>query len=152
MVLTRAPIDARKYAPLTDDLPSSYFVVESPMLASIKSENKSALQFLLDRGHKPDMVPMVLVTRCMSPLMATLAKRNPWFEGFDLLAPHADLSLLTPILRCHLLHFAVATLDLALIKHVVNTMGGPAAAQAVPPTALGHTLLHVASLPIDDSV
>jgi len=69
-----------------------------------------------------------------------------------LLAPHADLSLLTPIFQCHLLHFAVATLDLPLIQHVIDTMGGPAAAQAVPPTALGHTLLHVASLPIDDSV
>lgn len=145
-------IDARKYVPLTDDLPASYFVVESPMLSSIKTENKSAVQFLLDRGHKVDTFPMVLVTRCMSPLMATLAKHNPWLEGFDLLAPHADLSLLTPIFRCHLLHFAVATLDLALIQHVVNTIGGPAAAQAVPLTALGHTLLHIASLPIDDKV
>lgn len=145
-------IDARKYAPLTDELPASYFVVESPMLASINSENKTAVQFLLDRGHKPDIFPMVLVTRCMNPLMATLAKRNPWLEGFNLLAPHADLSLLTPIFQCHLLHFAVATLDLPLIQHVVNTIGGPTVAQTVPPTALGHTLLHVASLPIDDSV
>ncbi|KAJ5653854.1 hypothetical protein N7490_000857 [Penicillium lividum] len=80
------------------------------------------------------------------------AKRNPWLEGFELLAPHADLSVLTPIFQCHLLHFAVATLDLSLIRHVIDTMGGPAAAQAVSPTALGHTLLHIASLPIDDSV
>ena len=122
------------------------------MLASVNDENKAALQFLLDRGHQPDIFPMVLVTRCMSPLMATLAKPNPWLEGFNLLAPHADLSLLTPVFRCHLLHFAVATLDLPLIQRVISTIGGPAAAQTVLSTALGHTLLHIASLPINDSV
>ena len=145
-------LDIRKYAPLDDDLPASYFVVQSPMLTCIKNEDKSALQFLLDRKHRPDIFPMVLVTRCMNPLMVTLSKRNPWLEGFDMLAPRADLSLLTPIFQCHLLHFAVATLNLPLIQHVIDTIGGPTVAQAVPPTALGHTLLHIASLPIDDSV
>ncbi|KAJ9302283.1 hypothetical protein DTO271G3_1149 [Paecilomyces variotii] len=145
-------IETRKYAPLSDDLPSSYFAVESPLLSSIKNEDKSAVQFLLDRGHKPDIFPMVLVTRCMNPPMYTVANGKPWLDGFDLLAPYADLSLLTPIFRCHLLHFAVATLDLEVIQHVIDTMGGSTAAQAVPPTALGHTLLHIASLPIDDTV
>ncbi|KAJ5745900.1 hypothetical protein N7520_011082 [Penicillium odoratum] len=145
-------VDTQKYVSVADDLPTSYFVVQSPLLTSIKNEDISAVRFLLDRGHRPDTFPMVLVTRCMNSVMATLAKRNPWLEGFDLLAPHADLSLLTPIFQCHLLHFAVATLDLSLIRHVIDTMGGPAAAQAVSPTALGHTLLHIASLPIDDSV
>lgn len=144
--------DQEKYKLLTEDLSASYFAVESPMLVSIQNEDAKSMEFLLSRGHKPDTFNMVYLTRCMSPLMATLAKPHPWLEGFNMLAPHADLSLLTPIFQCHALHFAVATHNLPLIQRVIAAMGGPAAAQAVAPTALGHTLLHIASLPIDDSV
>jgi hypothetical protein len=144
--------DSQKYHLLADDLPPSYFAIESPLFIAIMTENRDALQFLLERRHKPDIFPMVLATRCLNPIMTTIAKPNPWLDGFDLLAPHADLSLLTPIFRCHLLHFATATHDLSLIKHVVSALGGPAAVRCVPPTSLGHTLLHVASLPIDESV
>jgi hypothetical protein len=84
--------------------------------------------------------------------MATVAGPDPWLEGFDILAPYADASLLTPIYGCHVLHFAVSTLHLTLIKRVVEKLGGPAASRDVAPTALGHTLLHVASLPFDDTM
>lgn len=145
-------MDGDRYHVIAGDELPSYFVVESPLHVAVRTENREALQFLLDRGHKPDVFPMVLVTRCLNAVMATLAAK-PWLEGFDLLAPHADLSLVTPIFRCHVLHFAVASLDLDAVKHVVNALGGPShASSSVAPTALGHTLLHVASLPVDDSV
>ena len=142
----------QKYVPLSDDLPASYFVAESPMLVSIENEDTRSLEYLLSRGHKPDNFPMVLLTRCMNPIMSTIAKQEPWIEGFNMLAPYADLSLLTPIFRCHILHFAVATHELSLIQHVIHTMGGISAAKSVPSTALGHNLLHIASLPIQDSI
>lgn len=143
---------------------SSRWAVESPLLVAVSNRDVVMLRMLLDRGHKPEYFPEALVTRSMSALAAALSKHDPlaahehhqpWTVGFDMMAPKSDMSLLTPLFRCHVLHFAVATLDLNLIKHVTQVIGGDksaAALQQVPSTALGHTLLHIASLPIHDGV
>ena len=130
---------------------SSYLAVDTPLHLAVENEDEEMSQYLLNRGHKPDLFPLALMTRALSAIMFTIAKQSPWLHGFDLLAPHSDLNLRTPLFGCHILHFAVATLNLSLLQHVLATVGSQVFSQNLT-TALGHTLLHIACLPIDDSV
>jgi hypothetical protein len=147
----------------------SFWSVESPLAAAIKREDEDAVRFLLDREHAVDSFPAVLTTRSMNPLMLSIAKpTGPWQAGFDSLWNNNRSCTLdvptTPIFRCHLLHFAVATLDIPTVKHVLDKMVPVSVAPAesetrteipaniMPLTTLGHTLLHIASLPRDDTV
>ncbi|KAI9826486.1 MAG: hypothetical protein M1819_007335 [Sarea resinae] len=130
----------------------SYLAVETPLHVAVEREDESMLRFLLDRHHKPDIFPLVLVTRCLNATMATIAKTSPWLHGFDILTPHSNLTLRTPIFGCHILHLAVATLDLDLLRHVLGAFDNfQTAMNQVLPTSLGHTLLHIACLPLDDT-
>jgi len=132
--------------------PPSALAAESPLNAAVFGEDETMLRFLLGRGHKPDHFTAVMPTRPVSPVMQAIAKYGgPWLVGFDIMADHADLSITTPMFGCHVLHFATATLDLDIIWHVADILGSPRLVNSAPLTALGHSLLHVACLPHDDS-
>ena len=129
----------------------SYLAVDTPLHLAVENEDEEITQLLLARGHKPDLFPLALMTRALSAIMFTIAKQSPWLHGFNLLALHSDLSLRTPLFGCHILHFAVATLNLSTLQHVLATVGSQVFSQNLT-TTLGHTLLHIACLPVDDSV
>lgn len=137
----RIPVDA---------LPSC-LAVDPPLHLAVENEDEAMLHFLLSRHHNPSVFPLAIVTRCVNAVMSTVTKLDPWLRGFDILAPYSDLALRTPIFGCHLLHFAVATLNINLLKHVLTALGGSQALNDVPPTNLSHTLLHIACLPLNDS-
>jgi hypothetical protein len=78
--------------------------------------------------------------------MAGIAFCNPPnLEVYDILAHNAkaDLTLLTPIFSIHILHFATARLEVPFLQHLINNPNTP--------TALGHTLLHISTLPLTDA-
>ncbi|KAF2996316.1 hypothetical protein E8E14_001567 [Neopestalotiopsis sp. 37M] len=132
----------------------SLWAVAPPLWVAVGNQNQDMLRFLLERGHKPDLFPSSLVTRSWNALSYAVVTK--WRAGFDMMAPVAPLahmSLITPVYECHLVHFAVATLDLDWIKHVLGRYGGTedSARHGIPKTALGHNLLHVASLPLNDT-
>ncbi|ETS84940.1 hypothetical protein PFICI_02965 [Pestalotiopsis fici W106-1] len=131
-------------------VPSSW-AVESPLWIVVRNKDHEFLQFLLKRGHKPDHFPSSLITRPMNAISYAIATN--WRDGFDTMAPLADMSLATPVYQCHLVHFAIATLDLGMVKHMLSKYEGSEAIvlRSIPKTALGHGLLHLASLPLDDT-
>jgi hypothetical protein len=81
--------------------------------------------------------------------MATLllCDSSNW-NAFSLLLAHPDIerNLITPIMKVHLPHIAIALLSLPILKRMLDSGFSLSAA---PPTALGHTLLHIACLPLD---
>jgi hypothetical protein len=135
----------------SESLPSA-LATETPLNAAVLREDEAMLRFLLERGHRPDLFTAVLPTRPVSPIMQAVAKHgDPWLVGFDIMAEHADLSITTPMFGCHLLHFATATVDLDVLWHVATVLGSPRLVNSTPVTTLGHSLLHVACLPLNDS-
>jgi hypothetical protein len=72
----------------------------------------------------------------------------PNWDAFSLLLSHPaiDQNLVTPVTKVHLLHITVALLSLSTLKHVLEA--GLSLSDAAS-TALGHTLLHIACLPLN---
>ncbi|KAH8647935.1 hypothetical protein BX600DRAFT_518337 [Xylariales sp. PMI_506] len=138
----------------------SFWAMESPLAAAIYQEDEAALRFLLKRGHLVDAFPAVLASRSQSPIMLAITKPgSPWLAGFDILwdsLSEGGNTVMQPtsIFQCHILHFAAATLNLDVIEHIMEKFqaGQTGKSTVSPITALGHTLLHVASLPRDDAV
>lgn len=130
---------------------ASSLSVEPPLWVAIKNKDIEMIRFLLDRGHKPDFFPKSLATRSWNAMAYTIA--TEWTAGFDAMAGLADLSIVTPVYRCHLIHFAIATLNREMIQSVIGKFDGgeEQVLRGVPRTALQHNLLHLASLPLDDS-
>lgn len=130
----------------------SRWAVEPPLWVAIRNKDEKMLRFLLERGHKPHLFPETVFTRSYNALMYAISLK--WTSGFDIMSTIGNLSLVSPVFGCHLLHFAVATLDLGLMLHVLEKLenGQAKVAAIVRETALGHTLLHIASLPLRDHV
>lgn len=118
----------------------------SPLHAALQSRNIDMLKHLLDIDFDPNIMPLANPTRCFTPLMATIIHSEDFDkDAFDLLCsyPETNSEIRTPIYGVHLLHFAIAALNLEMLKHVALKI--PLKNAGV--TALGHTLLHVACMP-----
>lgn len=132
--------------------PSS-LAVSTPLHAAIWSRNFVMLDHLLNLGFNADAMPLANPTRCITPLMATVVYCNPWNKNafYRLLREFpeegsANPHKRTPIFDVHILHFAAARLDCELLRCVSNIVPLHNAGK----TALGHTLLHVACLPLSE--
>jgi hypothetical protein len=122
--------------------------VSSPLHAALQSKNIDMLKHLLDIDFDPNIMPLANPTRCFTPLMATIINSEDFDkDAFDLLCsyPETNSEIRTPIYGVHLLHFAVAALNLETLKHVASKIPLKNAGF----TALGHTLLHIACMPSD---
>jgi hypothetical protein len=75
----------------------------------------------------------------------------PNLEAYNILAQtvKTDLTLRTPIFAIHVLHVATARLDVPLLQHLIHNPD--TALEAAGTTALGHTLLHISTLPLTDA-
>lgn len=129
----------------------SRWAVEPPLWVAIRNKDEKMLKFLLERDHKPHLFPEALVTRSYNALMYAILLK--WTAGFDIMSTMGNLSLLSPVFGCHILHFAVARLEIDLLSHVIDTFedSGEKVAAVVPRTAFGHTVLLIASLPLEDN-
>jgi hypothetical protein len=130
----------------------SYYSVSNPLLCAIKHRQNHHLRRLLDLGFNPNTMPLACRQQCYSPLMASIISCNPpnW-EAFDILANHPsiNINLITPIMRVHVLHMITALLSLPDLKHVLQMPLVGFELAKLRPTAAGHTLLHIACLPLD---
>lgn len=120
--------------------------ISSPLHAAIANSNLPILWHLLELGFDPNTMALSNPTRCVTPLMATVISSDKFEkEAFDILysRPNIGLELRTPVYEVHFLHFAVAKLDLDMLKHVATRIPLHTAGT----TALGHTLLHIACMP-----
>jgi len=122
--------------------------VSSPLHAALQVRDNEMLKHLLDIDFDPNIMPLANPTRCFTPLMATIIyKENFNKDAFDLLCsyPETNSEVRTPIYGVHLLHFAVAALNVDMLKHVASVFPLKTAGK----TALGHTLLHIVCMPSD---
>jgi hypothetical protein len=137
---------------LPDILTHSALCTSSPCHEAIIAGKTSMLQHLLSLGYSPNILPLAAPTWCLPPHMAAIAFCNPPnLEAYDILAhdTKSDLTLRTPIFSVHVLHFATARLEIALLKHIIKNYITPL--ETAGTTALGHTLLHISTLPLTDA-
>ncbi|KAH7393501.1 hypothetical protein BKA64DRAFT_89405 [Cadophora sp. MPI-SDFR-AT-0126] len=129
---------------------SSSLSVSSPIHAALQTRDYQMLERVLEYGFDPNTMPLANPTRCFTPAMATIIYHTTFDQiAFDILCqqPNINLEIRTPVYNAHILHFAVATLDLDLLKHV----SAQTPLRTAGETALGHTLLHIACMPANAS-
>ena len=124
----------------------SYISPTTPLHAAIDSGKLATVERLITLGFATDVFPLAAIASCLNPVMAALATEPADLDAYEILAPHADLDLVTPIFKVHILHIAVATLSLRVLQRVCQDIH----LTRNPTTALHHTLLHIACLPLID--
>ncbi|GFF97577.1 putative ankyrin repeat protein RF_0381 [Aspergillus udagawae] len=136
--------------------PLSALATSSPVHEAISAGQQSLLRHLLSTcRYSPNYRPRAAPTVALPPLSYAIACCDLDNTGvqrclIDLLShPQLDANLRTPIFSVHPLHFATARHDPDLLSWLAGFIPGRFAAAGV--TALGHTLLHVASLPLTNS-
>ncbi|KAL8805948.1 MAG: hypothetical protein Q9223_004999 [Gallowayella weberi] len=131
--------------PLT--LSHSALSVSSPLHAAIEERNTEMLKELLSYGFNPNLLPLGATIGCLSPLMTALACEPPNIEACEILSSLGDINmdLRSPIYRIHALHIATAQLSVSLLRYLSEKLPLGRAGK----TALGHTLLHIACLPLE---
>lgn len=129
---------------LTNEITASSRTALTPLHGAVDARDTKMLMHLLQTGFNPNGRALITGSQALTPWQHAICHNN--IEAFSLLTAHplADTSLTTPVLGIHVLHFAVAQLRMDLIQAI----GLPLS--KAPATALGHTLLHVACLPLDD--
>ncbi|TFK33709.1 hypothetical protein BDQ12DRAFT_614849, partial [Crucibulum laeve] len=135
-----------------DVLTHSALSVSSPMHEAIVSGQHEMLQHLLSIGYSPNILPFAAPTCCIPPHMTAIAFCDPPdLVAHDLLAldPRTDTTIRTPVFSIHVLHFATAHLDIPLMQYICKAPTTPLSAAGT--TSLGHTLLHITSLPLTDA-
>ncbi|GES61197.1 hypothetical protein ATEIFO6365_0006065600 [Aspergillus terreus] len=136
-----------------DDVPFSALSTSSPVHEAIAAGRVMMLRHLLDTcGYSPNYCPRAAPTVALPPLSYAIARCDLSDPGVqrclvDLLShPQLNPNIRTAIFNVHALHFATAHHDPELLRWLAGFM--PAGLGAAGTTALGHTLLHVASLPL----
>ncbi|KAJ5390809.1 uncharacterized protein N7496_001877 [Penicillium cataractarum] len=131
----------------------SYLSTSSPVHEAIAAGQQSMLRHLLSTcGYSPNYRPYAAPTVALPPLSYAIARCNPSDPGVqrcivDLLShPKLDANLRTPIFNVHALHFATAYHDPGILLWLATRV--PGGYNAAGTTALGHTLLHIACLPL----
>ncbi|PIG82341.1 hypothetical protein AARAC_000160 [Aspergillus arachidicola] len=135
------------------EAPLSALLVSSPMHQAIASGHRLMFDKILNTyNYYPDYRPLVTPTVALPPLFFAIARCDLAKPGVrecisDLFAhPRLSPHLRTPILEVHPLHFATARHDPEFLSWTADLIpGGHATAGRI---ALGHTLLHVAALPL----
>ncbi|KAF7122876.1 hypothetical protein CNMCM5793_000986 [Aspergillus hiratsukae] len=136
--------------------PISALATSSPVHEAIAAGQQSMFRHLLSTcRYSPSYRPRAAPTVALPPLSYAIARCDLDNTGVqrclvDLFShPQLDANLRTPIFSVHPLHFATAHHDPDLLPWLAGFIPGGFAAAGV--TALGHTLLHVASLPLTNS-
>ena len=135
----------RPYNSMPSQPSVSYLSISSPLHRAVEANQLSMVCHLLDLNFSPNVFPLASITCSLSPAMTAIAGLK--LPAYNLLAPHTDFSITTPIYNVHILHFAAATLSLDLLLKVAED----APLETAPLTALLHTLLHIVCLPLNDN-
>lgn len=131
--------------PDEEHLTSSTLARSTPFHAAIASKNMWMLQALLERGFNPNARALITGSCALTPAQYAIVLGN--LEAYAILeaSDRLDKSVVTPVFGVHILHFATAQLRVELLDAANVPIS------SAPVTALGHTLLHVACMPYQES-
>jgi ankyrin repeat protein len=137
-----------------NDGPISALPTSSPVHEAIAAGQVVMMWHLLSTcGYSPNYRPRAAPTVALPPLSFAIARcdiiHNPGIQrclATLLSHPQLDANICTPIFNVHPLHFAIAHHDPELLTWLAGFIPGGLGAAGT--TALGQTLLHVASLPL----
>ncbi|KAA8651354.1 uncharacterized protein ATNIH1004_000236 [Aspergillus tanneri] len=148
--------DVDRFEMHNDNTPISVLSTSSPVHEAIAASLQHILRHLLSTcGYSHKYLPCVAAIVALPPLSYTIVRcdlNNADVQRclVDLLSrPQIDINLRTPVFSIHPLHFAMAYHDPDLLSWLTGFIPGGSSAAGV--TALGHTLLHVASIPLTTS-
>ncbi|CZR62980.1 uncharacterized protein PAC_12877 [Phialocephala subalpina] len=149
-----------------DPMPSN-IAISSPLHAAVATENVGMISHLLSRGFDPNFLPTGTPLMALTPLMSTFLSSEQATTSatstqtsatsqlpltfnqalYDTLISHPSIRYTTTsyVLRVHVFHLAAAHVSFPLFKYILSTI--PLSPSYVLPTALDHTLLHIACLP-----
>ncbi|KAJ6143416.1 hypothetical protein N7471_002869 [Penicillium samsonianum] len=132
-----------------DNTKPSFISTSSPVHEAIKAGQPEMLHKLLHvYRYSPNYRPLATPTAALPPLSFALLRCDPhnpniWACIVHLLQhPDLDQHLRSPIFDIHPLHLAVARHDPDLLSRL------PISLSTAGTTALGHSLLHIACLPL----
>ena len=130
---------------------ASSLSVSSPLHAAVEIGNLAMVKHLLDLNFDPNVLPLASPTRAYTPLQNLIIGPNFSEAIFDTLISHPSINphIRTPIYQVHILHFAVARLDLDILRYISSPHKPKIPIRSAGVTALGHTLLHIACMPAD---
>ncbi|KAL4901203.1 hypothetical protein BDW74DRAFT_86762 [Aspergillus multicolor] len=133
--------------------PVSALSTSSPVHEALTHGHQAMLRHLLwNCGYSPNYRPRAVPTMSLPPLSHILVRcdlndKNVQNCLVDLLTnPHSDPNLRTPVFGVHTLHFAAAHHDPELLLWLAEYIPGGLATAGT--TSLGHTLFHIACLPL----
>lgn len=134
------------YSKLPNPMTPSSACISTPLHAAVRGDHTEMLQVLLDLGFNANVMPLAAGPLCQTPLQTCFSSFHPHMDAFRVLASHpkTDFNILTPVYRVHMLHLAVTHLDTSILEEIISK---DVSLQSVQPTALGHSLLHIACLP-----
>jgi ankyrin repeat protein len=124
-------------------LPPSALCLSTPLNQAISANNHDMLEVLLKRSFNPNARALIAGCQAFTPMQHAIRTGN--IGAYHRLHAHplADASLLTPGYGIHILHLAVAQLSVNILEAVNISLSES------PVSALGHTLGHIACMPID---
>ncbi|KAK2749617.1 hypothetical protein FQN57_005839 [Myotisia sp. PD_48] len=134
------------YGTMPEELSASYLAPSTPLDAAIQAGHIPMSRYLVRKGFNVNVFPLASIAS-LNPIMATITTAPDKQATYEALSPYADHSLRTKVFSVHILHLAVATHNLPWIRKVEEN----APLSSAGATALGHTLLHIACLPRDES-
>jgi hypothetical protein len=126
-------------------LPPSALCLSTPLHQAIAVDNHDMLERLLHLGFNPNARALIAGCQAFTPIQHSIRTGN--VRAYRRLSAHplADASILTPAYRFHMLHFAVAHLSIAMLEAIDVPL------RESPASALGHTLGHIACMPLDET-
>lgn len=125
----------------------------NPLTVAIQEGHVQVIEKLLSHGFNPNTYQASTPTTCVTPLMATAMLKNQdvGIRCFDILVHQSkhplDLAVRTPIFGVNIVHMAAASLSVPMLKAIANR----SPSLGYSKTALQHSPLHIACLPLDDS-
>ena len=115
--------------------------LSTPLHKAVDADDAPMLAHLMAAGFNSNARALLAGPQAFTPLQFAVIKKR--MRAYRWLSTNTDVDsrLVTPVFKVHLLHFAVAHLDLALLDAISIPLSDAS------PTALGHTLFHVACMP-----
>jgi hypothetical protein len=126
-------------------LPPSALCLSTPLHQAIAADNHDMLERLLHLGFNPNARALIAGCQAFTPIQHSIRTGN--VRAYRRLSAHplADASILTPAYRIHVLHLAVAQFSIEMLEAINIPL------REAPASALGHTLGHIACMPLDET-